>query len=80
MFSPLSLSPAPHSITIDDVVYVIDGGKIKETNFDTSNNISTMMAEWVSLANAKQRKGRAGRCVCVFMCAFVSTRGYICRL
>uniref|UniRef100_A0A3Q2PRE9 RNA helicase n=1 Tax=Fundulus heteroclitus TaxID=8078 RepID=A0A3Q2PRE9_FUNHE len=48
-------------ITIDDVVYVIDGGKIKETNFDTDNNISTMTAEWVSLANAKQRKGRAGR-------------------
>uniref|UniRef100_A0A672G593 RNA helicase n=1 Tax=Salarias fasciatus TaxID=181472 RepID=A0A672G593_SALFA len=48
-------------ITIDDVVYVIDGGKIKETHFDTNNNISTMAAEWVSLANAKQRKGRAGR-------------------
>ncbi|KAK7905216.1 hypothetical protein WMY93_017823 [Mugilogobius chulae] len=52
---------AETSITIDDVVYVIDGGKIKETNFDTENNISTMAAEWVSLANAKQRKGRAGR-------------------
>lgn len=49
------------SITIDDVVYVIDGGKIKETHFDTQNNIRTMTAEWVSLANAKQRKGRAGR-------------------
>lgn len=46
-------------------MYVIDGGKIKETNFDTNNNISTMTAEWVSLANAKQRKGRAGRYVCV---------------
>ncbi|KAM9801453.1 ATP-dependent DNA/RNA helicase DHX36 [Neosynchiropus ocellatus] len=52
---------AETSITIDDVVFVIDGGKIKETHFDTSNNISTMAAEWVSLANAKQRKGRAGR-------------------
>ncbi|XP_051580749.1 ATP-dependent DNA/RNA helicase DHX36-like isoform X1 [Myxocyprinus asiaticus] len=52
---------AETSITIDDVVYVIDGGKIKETHFDTQNNISTMAAEWVSLANAKQRKGRAGR-------------------
>lgn len=49
------------SITIDDVVFVIDGGKIKETHFDTHNNISTMAAEWVSRANAKQRKGRAGR-------------------
>nr|XP_046245263.1 ATP-dependent DNA/RNA helicase DHX36 isoform X2 [Scatophagus argus] len=58
---------AETSITIDDVVYVIDGGKIKETNFDTNNNISTMTEEWVSLANAKQRKGRAGR-VCPGMC------------
>uniref|UniRef100_A0A8C4S3W2 RNA helicase n=1 Tax=Erpetoichthys calabaricus TaxID=27687 RepID=A0A8C4S3W2_ERPCA len=49
------------SITIEDIVHVIDGGKIKETHFDTQNNISTMTAEWVSLANAKQRKGRAGR-------------------
>ncbi|KAF1394139.1 hypothetical protein PFLUV_G00023410 [Perca fluviatilis] len=58
---------AETSITIDDVVYVIDGGKIKETHFDTNNNISTMTAEWVSLANAKQRKGRAGR-VCPGKC------------
>ncbi|NXC59305.1 DHX36 helicase, partial [Aleadryas rufinucha] len=52
---------AETSITIDDVVFVIDGGKIKETHFDTQNNISTMAAEWVSKANAKQRRGRAGR-------------------
>ncbi|KAM3875184.1 ATP-dependent DNA/RNA helicase DHX36 [Diretmus argenteus] len=58
---------AETSITIDDVVYVIDGGKIKETHFDTTNNISTMTAEWVSLANAKQRRGRAGR-VCPGKC------------
>uniref|UniRef100_A0A8C6SL43 ATP-dependent DNA/RNA helicase DHX36 n=1 Tax=Neogobius melanostomus TaxID=47308 RepID=A0A8C6SL43_9GOBI len=58
---------AETSITIDDVVYVIDGGKIKETHFDSDNNISTMAAEWVSLANAKQRKGRAGR-VCPGKC------------
>ena len=55
------LSSFLNSITIDDVVFVIDGGKIKETHFDTQNNISTMAAEWVSKANAKQRKGRAGR-------------------
>ncbi|XP_074534892.1 ATP-dependent DNA/RNA helicase DHX36 [Halichoeres trimaculatus] len=58
---------AETSITIDDVVFVIDGGQIKETNFDTTNNINTMTAEWVSLANAKQRKGRAGR-VCPGKC------------
>lgn len=70
MFPPLPPSSSsaclcslPRSITIDDVVFVIDGGKIKETHFDTDNNISTMAEEWVSLANAKQRRGRAGRCV-----------------
>ncbi|KAG8581021.1 hypothetical protein GDO81_007518 [Engystomops pustulosus] len=51
---------AETSITIDDVVHVIDGGKLKETNYDTQNKIRTMTAEWVSHANAKQRKGRAG--------------------
>ena len=49
------------SITIDDVVYVVDGGKIKMKNFDPANNIATLKPEWVSRANAKQRRGRAGR-------------------
>ncbi|CAG0879878.1 unnamed protein product [Darwinula stevensoni] len=52
---------AETSITIDDVVYVIDGGKIKMRNFDEGSNLQTLLPEWVSLANAKQRKGRAGR-------------------
>ncbi|XP_067002715.2 ATP-dependent DNA/RNA helicase DHX36 isoform X2 [Anabrus simplex] len=52
---------AETSITIDDVVYVIDGGRIKLKNFDSEANISTLQAEWVSLANARQRRGRAGR-------------------
>ena len=52
---------AETSITIDDVVYVIDCGKIKLTKYNAQDNISTMMPEWVSLANARQRRGRAGR-------------------
>ncbi|ODM89700.1 ATP-dependent RNA helicase DHX36 [Orchesella cincta] len=52
---------AETSITIDDIVFVIDVGKIKMTNFDISKNLETLDTEWVSLANAKQRKGRAGR-------------------
>lgn len=54
---------AETSITIDDVVYVIDCGKIKLKNFDVENNISTLKEEWVSLANSRQRRGRAGRLV-----------------
>lgn len=52
---------AETSITIDDVVYVIDSGKSKLKNFDIDNNITTLRPEWVSLANARQRRGRAGR-------------------
>ncbi|XP_033112396.1 ATP-dependent DNA/RNA helicase DHX36-like [Anneissia japonica] len=52
---------AETSITIDDVVFVIDAGKVKEKNFDVKNNISTLQPEWTSLAAAKQRRGRAGR-------------------
>lgn len=57
----LATNIAETSITIDDVVYVIDCGKIKMKNYDIKNNIQTLKPEWVSLANAKQRKGRAGR-------------------
>jgi len=30
-------------------------------NFDVGKNIVTLLPEWVSRANAKQRSGRAGR-------------------
>ncbi|KAG1687695.1 ATP-dependent RNA helicase DHX36 [Nymphon striatum] len=52
---------AETSITIEDIVYVIDCGKVRISNFDDENNLSTLNEEWISLANAKQRKGRAGR-------------------
>lgn len=45
----------------DDVVYVIDCGKIKLSNFDAATNNQTLVADWASLANVDQRKGRAGR-------------------
>lgn len=54
---------AETSITIDDIVHVIDCGKIKMKNFEIESNITTLKEEWVSIANAKQRKGRAGRYV-----------------
>ena len=52
---------AETSITVDDVVYVVDSGRIKVTNFDESANLNSLDTEWVSLANARQRRGRAGR-------------------
>ena len=57
----LATNIAETSITIDDVVYVIDTGKIKMTRYNARDNISTLLPEWVSLANSRQRRGRAGR-------------------
>lgn len=52
---------AETSITIEDVVFVIDTGKTKEKTYDVENNISCLQPVWISKASAKQRKGRAGR-------------------
>lgn len=49
------------SITIPDVVYVIDSGKVKEVSFDVSAGLSKLTEMWVSKAAARQRRGRAGR-------------------
>lgn len=52
---------AETSITIDDVVYVINTGKTKIKDYDISQNLQTLEEKWVSIANTQQRKGRAGR-------------------
>lgn len=57
----IATSIAETSITIEDVVYVIDCGKTKLSRFDVNKNMETLEPEWVSMANAKQRRGRAGR-------------------
>ncbi|MQM14756.1 hypothetical protein Taro_047692, partial [Colocasia esculenta] len=58
----LSTNIAETAITIDDVVFVIDSGRMKEKSYDPYNNVSTLLSSWVSKANARQREGRAGRC------------------
>ncbi|XP_055694746.1 3'-5' RNA helicase YTHDC2-like [Lutzomyia longipalpis] len=57
----LSTNIAETSITIDDVVYVIDCGKVKQTIFDAICGTTALETTWVSQACAKQRAGRAGR-------------------
>lgn len=49
------------SITIDDVIYVIDGGKAKETSYNPDTGLSLLTEQWISRAAARQRRGRAGR-------------------
>lgn len=52
---------AETSITINDVVFVVDCGKAKETSYDALNNTPCLLPSWISKAAARQRKGRAGR-------------------
>ncbi|CAJ1440296.1 unnamed protein product [Effrenium voratum] len=52
---------AETSITIDDVEYVIDCGRHKQTKYDPQNRISMLVDCVETKANAKQRRGRAGR-------------------
>uniref|UniRef100_A0A6A7FSI6 RNA helicase n=1 Tax=Hirondellea gigas TaxID=1518452 RepID=A0A6A7FSI6_9CRUS len=58
----LATNIAETSVTINDVVYVINSGKIKEVSFDNLSGASCLKEVWASQASALQRKGRAGRC------------------
>lgn len=58
----LSTNIAETAITIDDVVYVVDSGRVKEKSYDPYSNVSTLQTAWISRASSKQREGRAGRC------------------
>ncbi|KAJ7559257.1 hypothetical protein O6H91_04G075900 [Diphasiastrum complanatum] len=57
----LATNIAETSITIDDVLYVIDTGRHKEMKYDPNNGLSSLQEAWISKASAKQRRGRAGR-------------------
>ncbi|PKA50139.1 putative pre-mRNA-splicing factor ATP-dependent RNA helicase [Apostasia shenzhenica] len=58
----LSTNIAETAVTIDDVVYVVDSGRMKEKGYDPYSNVSTLHSSWISKASARQREGRAGRC------------------
>ena len=49
------------SITIDDIVYVVDCGFMKVKDFNPETGLLSLDSYPVSRANALQRKGRAGR-------------------
>ncbi|KAK7343440.1 hypothetical protein VNO77_12188 [Canavalia gladiata] len=57
----LATNIAETSITINDVVFVLDCGKAKETSYDALNNTPCLLPTWISKVSALQRRGRAGR-------------------
>eukprot|EP01052_Picozoa_sp_SAG31_P015912 SAG31_NODE_1036_length_10221_cov_170.602326_10_plen_321_part_00 len=56
----ISTNIAETSVTIDDIVYVIDTGRQKENRFDPVNRMPQLMECWVSKANARQRCDEQG--------------------
>lgn len=57
----LATNIAETSVTIDDVVYVVDTGIHKEQRFDCEKGIQCIDNHWISQSSTIQRKGRAGR-------------------
>nr|XP_048323023.1 DExH-box ATP-dependent RNA helicase DExH5, mitochondrial-like [Ziziphus jujuba var. spinosa] len=55
----LATNMAEASITINDIVFVIDCGKAKETTYDALNNTPCLLPSWISQASARQLAGTA---------------------
>jgi HrpA-like RNA helicase len=58
----LATNIAESSVTIPDIVHVIDCGRQKVLFYDSTLRINCLETAWTSKANVKQRMGRAGRC------------------
>ncbi|GJS59310.1 ATP-dependent RNA helicase DEAH13 isoform X2 [Tanacetum coccineum] len=52
---------AETSLTIPGIKYVVDTGREKVKNYNSSNGMETYEVNWTSKASAAQRAGRAGR-------------------
>uniref|UniRef100_A0A915Q1Z1 ATP-dependent RNA helicase n=1 Tax=Setaria digitata TaxID=48799 RepID=A0A915Q1Z1_9BILA len=57
----LSTNIAETSVTIDQIRFVIDSGKVNLVKFDSKTGMHSLREYWTSQASADQRKGRAGR-------------------
>ncbi|KPM09292.1 ATP-dependent RNA helicase kurz-like protein [Sarcoptes scabiei] len=57
----IATNVAETSLTIPNIKYVIDTGKVKNKLYDKVTSVSTFLIEWISKASANQRSGRAGR-------------------
>eukprot|EP00834_Sanchytrium_tribonematis_P005757 NODE_370_length_8652_cov_0.611715.p1 type:complete len:1056 gc:universal NODE_370_length_8652_cov_0.611715:8242-5075(-) len=52
---------AETSITIPNIKYVVDSGKVKEKSYNHSSNVYQYKVSWTSKASCDQRLGRCGR-------------------
>ncbi|CAK1360530.1 unnamed protein product [Cercospora beticola] len=57
----LATNIAETSVTVPDVKFVVDTGKLREKRYDQVTRISALETVWESNSNARQRAGRAGR-------------------
>jgi len=70
----LATSIAETSLTIPDILVVVDGGRARRARFDPNSGMSRLVTERVTRAEAEQRRGRAGR-VAPGLCYRLWTRG-----
>ena len=70
----LATSIAETSLTISDIRVVIDAGLARRARFDPNSGMSRLVTERSSLAEAAQRRGRAGR-VAKGVCYRLWTKG-----
>lgn len=62
----LATNMAETSITINDVVFVVDCGKAKETSYDALNNTPCLLPSWISKAAARQVRDTHEDCLLKF--------------
>ena len=73
----VSTNIAESSITVPDIVYVIDFCLSKETTYNPYNSMEKLELCWASRASAKQRAGRTGR-VCNGFCFRLIPQIFFC--
>uniref|UniRef100_F7F3D3 Activating signal cointegrator 1 complex subunit 3 n=1 Tax=Ornithorhynchus anatinus TaxID=9258 RepID=F7F3D3_ORNAN len=57
----IATNVAETSLTIPNIKYVVDCGKVKKRFYDKVTGVSSFRVSWTSQASADQRAGRAGR-------------------
>lgn len=57
----VSTNIAETSLTIPNIKYVVDTGRVKTKFYDRLTGVTTFRVTWTSKASADQRSGRAGR-------------------